>query len=436
MKNVQNITLVEFDGLNTFSSCQTNSFPTTLSSIQIPWKYSEDTVCNIDAVSIGTCGTSCKWYYNHNKKTLTITGTKMNDFHSINSIPWKTRLSEIQTAIIDGPENISKRALINTTSLERMIIKTNIKTIHPQSLTESAIEYVEYQGTEQLECDNSILPSKITEIEVAMGYKVSHFCNRLSKTHGICGSTKNDCSFEYNHETKFLNISGSGAMNDYSINTPSPWSAKKDEVQIINIGDITKIGSYSFYGFTIFDSLHIPITVSSIGESAFEGVSKIRTITIYSNLNSVGKNAFGNMAMLNTFVYLGTTTPQCNEKIFSEGVLVNKVYANASYTGLTSFCQKECDNTIVTNGECGKRMKYITTNKNELIIYGEGEMNEIDPENKPWKEYDETIEKIELKEGIRTINNKTFKSMIKVKTFSKTLINSFLFFFFQTPLFH
>ena len=61
-------------------------------------------------------------------------------------------------------------------------------------------------------------------------------------------------------------------------------------------------------------------------------------------------------------------------------------------------------------------MKYITTSQNKLTIYGEGEMNTIDSSNKPWKKYEETIEIIEIKEGVTTISDNSFKSMTKLQS--------------------
>ena len=140
INSFQKLKNVYYEGIQPISNCSNQLFPESLEAVEVPWEYQEDKVCGKEVVSRGTCGDHCEWKYNHNQKSLTITGSKMDDFHSIYSIPWHSRLSEIKTIIIDGPENISKRAFIQTESLESILIKTNLTSVHAKAFEKSEIK--------------------------------------------------------------------------------------------------------------------------------------------------------------------------------------------------------------------------------------------------------------------------------------------------------
>ena len=100
---------------------------------------------------------------------------------SIHSILWYFKLSEIITITIDGPENISKRAFIQTTSLETVVIKTDLVSIHPKSFEGSNINSIRYEGTNEFECNEEILPTELKEVVVPIEYESSQFCGKIVK---------------------------------------------------------------------------------------------------------------------------------------------------------------------------------------------------------------------------------------------------------------
>lgn len=104
----------------------------------------------------------------------------MNDFYFIYSIPWYSKLSEITTVTIDGPENISKRSFIQTTSLETIVIKTDLVSIHSKSFEGSNIKSIRYEGINEFECKEEILPTELNEVVVPIEYESSQFCGKIS----------------------------------------------------------------------------------------------------------------------------------------------------------------------------------------------------------------------------------------------------------------
>jgi hypothetical protein len=105
---------------------------------------------------------------------------------------------------------------------------------------------------------------------------------------GTCGT---NLTWSYNSSTETLAISGTGAMNDYSISTAydgtdayvtsAPWSTSYKTMKTVVISSgVTSIGSFAFYGCTGLTSITIPDPVTSIGYGAFSGCSSLEEITL------------------------------------------------------------------------------------------------------------------------------------------------------------
>ncbi len=105
-----------------------------------------------------------------------------------------------------------------------------------------------------------------------------------------------------------LEISGTGAMEDYSSHSQDAWPYggsyvitdatwgvyyKKMKSLKLNYG-LTSIGSHAFNGcISLTDNLTIPESVESIGEYAFNGCSEFNgSLTIPSKVTSIGNNTF------------------------------------------------------------------------------------------------------------------------------------------------
>ena len=85
---------------------------------------------------------------------------------------------------------------------------------------------------------------------------------------GTCGY---NLTWTYVESTGTLTISGTGAMKNYSYNSPkAPWSSYSIKKVILENG-ITSIGNYAFRDCSSLASVTIPNSVTSIGNYAFEG---------------------------------------------------------------------------------------------------------------------------------------------------------------------
>ena len=92
-----------------------------------------------------------------------------------------------------------------------------------------------------------------------------------------------------------LTIDGSGEMDDYSLDTATPWASNKDKLKRIWLSEgITKIGSYAFYECaSITGSLTIPDSVTEIGEWAFYKCTGLTgDLAIPDNVIKIGDHSF------------------------------------------------------------------------------------------------------------------------------------------------
>ena len=118
---------------------------------------------------------------------------------------------------------------------------------------------------------------------------------------GTSGSFGESATWSYDTSTKTLTISGTGALNDYTVDLATDNRPFKDYVgqcTTIVIGEgITSIGKYDFAYMYAVTSVSIPASVTNISESAFfRGSSSHPAITFTiangSQLASIGLYAF------------------------------------------------------------------------------------------------------------------------------------------------
>ena len=131
------------------------------------------------------------------------------------------------------------------------------------------------------------------------------------------------------YEDGTLNISGTGAMKDYSYDSPA--TRKKDNVKKVVIEDgVTSIGAYAFYNCSSLTDITISGSVTSIGKSAFYNCSSLTDITIPGSVTSIGEIAFSWCSNL-TSIEIPSSVTSIGESAFSSTPwLTNKRQENGS----------------------------------------------------------------------------------------------------------
>jgi len=106
---------------------------------------------------------------------------------------------------------------------------------------------------------------------------------------GLCGD---EVMWSYDTTTYTLTISGSGAMEDYSMYGLRPWDGFASEIKTVVITDgVTSIGDSAFSYCSDLTSVTIPNSVTTIGEGAF-AVTGLSSVTIPNSVTTIGDSAF------------------------------------------------------------------------------------------------------------------------------------------------
>ena len=106
---------------------------------------------------------------------------------------------------------------------------------------------------------------------------------------GTCGD---NLTWLLDTDTGVLEISGEGAMDDYTDNPP--WSSYQSYIKAVNIADgVTSIGYRAFVNCYCLTSITIPDNVTSIGMYAFIACGSLTCITVDENNKNYSNDEFG-----------------------------------------------------------------------------------------------------------------------------------------------
>ena len=152
-------------------------------------------------------------------------------------------------------------------------------------------------------------------------------CGRIKGEVNEKGTCGDSLTWEI-YDSDVLYITGSGAMADYDIDNPAPWSEKNiryckigkgvtsvgasafencTSLEIIELEEgITSINGYVFYGCTSLKELELPKSLKSIGENAFEGCTSLQKVTAYPKLTSLKNTSFRKCSALTIRGYEGS----------------------------------------------------------------------------------------------------------------------------------
>ena len=108
---------------------------------------------------------------------------------------------------------------------------------------------------------------------------------------GSCGADGDNVKWSLDTDTGVLNISGTGAMDSYSRNTPAPWRDYGITHVVIENG-VTGIGSYAFYNCVGLTRVIVPDSVTNIDTYAFYGCSHLMSVTVGKGVTSIADRAF------------------------------------------------------------------------------------------------------------------------------------------------
>jgi len=259
-----------------------------------------------------------------------------------------TNLSSIR--IPKNVQSIAIKAFYGCTSLTSINIPDNVITIGGGAFANSGVTTAYFYGDTPRIDDwyyGKSFRSDVTlyyvygksgwESPTWNDYNTQTFVPNIAS--GKCG---NDITWIL-HTNGTLELSGSGAMYDYS---PSniPWIEYRSSILSVDISEnITSIGNNAFYLCQNMLTANIPSTVSSIGknafrfcssltsaalpvslstlkEYAFSGCSSLTSVSISASVSSIGDYAFGDCSSLEEISVSTDNTYYCSQN----GILFDK----------------------------------------------------------------------------------------------------------------
>ena len=220
-----------------------------------------------------------------------------NGITSIGDFAFQALSYVTEAEIADSVQSIGIAAFGNCRSLVQISFGSNVRSIGHDAFSGcSNLEEVYYGGSEKQWNEISVdyHNSELMSANI-------HFSATDSPDYS-CGD-----NLKWSIDGNTLNISGTGAMYDYSETSTAPWMNYMDTVQSIVIEDgATHIGNYAFWQFAGVKSAVIPDSVKTIGILAFNGDGNLESVTIGSGISKIGTRAFNYCLKLSDVYYNGT----------------------------------------------------------------------------------------------------------------------------------
>jgi len=208
---------------------------------------------------------------------------------------------------------------------------------------------------------------------------------------GTCGE---NLSWEFD-DAGTLTIFGTGAMDDYSVSSMSPWyNGDQYAIKAVDIqSGVTSIGIRAFYCNYALKNITIPVTVTEIGEGAFVGCFKLTNIyyegsqTQWESISVGAENDYLDMAIVHFAGGAEPTEPDASEI------------------------------EIVVDGTCGygdDDVNWKLDNFGTLTIYGSGYMANFNDYG-PWHDFS-PLRKVVIESGVLSVGRDAFAQCYEIRS--------------------
>ena len=229
---------------------------------------------------------------------------------------------------------------------------------------------------------------KLTEVFLENGSKLTS--GNLGVDESIIGTYWNEGDLTWTLTADgTLTISGTGAMKDYSYDSPACDNSNIKKV-VIEEG-VTSIGDSAFSDCRSLTDITIPGSVTSIGNGAFCGCSSLTDITIPSSVTSIGESAFESCTDL-TSITIPKSVTSIGSNVFDGCTDLTEVLLEGGST-LTSENFGEVANKVVTRWN-EDNLTWTLTADGTLTISGTGAMKEYGAGSSPAAQKKDSVKKL------------------------------------------
>ena len=167
---------------------------------------------------------------------------------------------------------------------------------------------------------------------------------------GYCG---NDALYIYHPQSGLLEITGSGALWDFTPET-IPWMYAQQKICTVRIsGNISYIGANTFRNCTALTSVTVSCMPESIGAFAFSGCTALCALSLPESVISVGDEAFADCRSLMD-ISLGGSMRRIGVSAFRDCAALKTVCFNSSALYISAYAFTGCttlDKVQITGSE-------------------------------------------------------------------------------------
>ena len=405
-------------GINVFGDC------TVLTEVLL------ENGSTLTSESLGVDASIIKTYWNEDNLTwtltadgtMTISGTgAMKEDYNIYYSPAHDNKNIKKVVIEDGVTSIGEYAFSGC-SMTSITIPDSVK-----SIGDSAFEWC--TGLTSIEIPEGVTSIgefvffgcyNLTEVFLENGSKLTS--GNLGVNESIIGTYWNEGDLTWTLTADgTLTISGTGAMKDYSYDSPACDNSNIKKVvieeDVTSIGDsafsycssltditipgsVTSIGNDAFSWCTSLTGITIPSSVTSIGNGAFSGCSSLTDITIPSSVTSIGESAFESCTDL-TNITIPKSVTSIGSNVFDGCTALTEVLLEGGST-LTSENFGEVANKVVIRWN-EDNLTWTLTADGTLTISGTGAMKEYGVGSSPAAQKKDSVKKVVIEDGITNI---------------------------------
>ena len=193
---------------------------------------------------------------------------------------------------------------------------------------------------------NAIIQNASEPTETAPGYSGDRYCPDCDTVFEKGYTYWNEGNLTWKlYADGTLNISGTGAMKDYtnynSSDSQSPVFGNDTIKNVVIEDGVTSIGNYAFWSCSSLTSITIPKSVTSIGDRAFYNCSSLTSITIPKSVTSIGANAFERCSSL-TSITIPDSVISIGASVFEECRNLSSITLSNNITSIGTFAFYNC----------------------------------------------------------------------------------------------